>query len=193
MTKPLKTGRPTIAVRPSRIRRDPVRLETDPRVAKKVEARTREREMWGGIAGVTLFAVVLAVAAIGISAATLFKDDPAAAAEEAQFNQCYNGGPNCVIDGGTIHVEGEKIRIAGIDAPQIRGAACEQERSRGIDAAVRLAELLNGGKVTLGASVHQTDGSDARKVLVDGQDVAEPMVDAGLARAPGSSDPSWCA
>jgi micrococcal nuclease len=187
-----KPRRPALALAPSRIRREPVRLERelDP---VKAEAKAREREMWGGVAGVVLFAAALAVLAIGISAATIFRDDPAAAARATRFGQCYNAeGPNCVLDGGTIYLQGKKVAIAGVDAPQIQGARCENERAQGIEAAVRLADLLNGGPVTVSAPFRDEYGRLVRKVRVGGDDVGEAMVDAGVAREYDGAGQPWC-
>jgi micrococcal nuclease len=36
----------------------------------------------------------------------------------AAFSYCqWGGGSNCVVDGDTFWIGGEKVRIAGIDAP----------------------------------------------------------------------------
>jgi endonuclease YncB( thermonuclease family) len=183
---------------PSRIRRDPVRIEnirrveSNPRLEKEAEARARKREVWGGVAGVVAFASALAAVALGIAVATYSKYDPAAAAQDARFVQCYTGGPNCVVDGETVHVGGEKVKIAGLDAPRITDSACDQERSRGIEAAVRLAELLNGGKVTVGDTFRDTYGRDVRKVQVDGQDVGATMISEDVAREYDGEAHDWC-
>ena len=196
MSKHWKPGRKTVALQPavrrSRIRREPVRLEPqlDP---VKAEARAREREMWGGVAGVVLFGVALAVLVVGVSAATIFHEDRAAAARALRFGQCYNAqGPNCVLDGGTIYVQREKVEIAGLEAPQIQDARCDAERSRGIDAAVRLADLLNSGKVSVSAPFRDPHGRAVRKVQVNGEDVAGTMVEAGVAREYDGSPQGWC-
>jgi endonuclease YncB( thermonuclease family) len=181
-------------VRPSRIRREPVRLseeQIDPRKVRKALERSRDREMWGGVAGVLLFSAALAASAVGIAAVTFFKTDPRAEAEEARFGQCYSGGVNCVLDGGTIYVAREKVAIAGITAPAIQSAQCPEERSRGIDAAMRLADLLNSGKVTIGPTFRDELGRDVRKVSVDGKDVGDTLYDEDLAKRVDSSE-KWC-
>ena len=162
---------------------------------RKAEAKAREREVWTGVAGVALFGAAIAALAVGLGVMTSFKLDPKkAAAEEARFVQCYSAdGGNCVSDGDTIAVAGEKFGIAGIEAPKIQGSSCEAERNRGIDAAMRLADLLNGGNVTVSKSFVDQSGRAVRHVLVNGQDVAATMIGAGLAREPGSHDPDWCA
>jgi len=187
VSKPLKLSKPTVELAPgSRIRRDP------PRPEPKVVPDSPEREIVGGVAGMVLFALAIAVIMIGISIATIFHEDPGAAARAARFSQCYDAeGSNCVLDGDTIYVAGQKVDVAGMTAPKIQGAQCDEERSRGIDAAVRLADLLNSGKVTLGDTVRGPDGQLRRKVEVGGNDVAATMIGAGLARDPANSN-GWC-
>ena len=84
--------------------------EIDPRKARALEARARKLEVRYGIIGVLAIAAVLAAVVIGISAATFSKYDPAAAAAAARWGQCYNGDrTHCVLDGGSIYFEGDKV------------------------------------------------------------------------------------
>ena len=191
MSKHWKPSRQSADLRPSRIRREPVRLHREADL-KKAEIYSREREIWAGLAGITLFAVALAALILGLSSATIFHDDPAATARDLQFGQCYDGGPNCVVDGETVYVAGEKVQIAGVSAPAIQGASCSQERDRGIDAAVRLADLLNSGKVSLSGPFRDEYGRNVRKVAVGDEDVAERMIDAGIVRRYDGTKQSWC-
>lgn len=183
-------SKPTVALKPSRIRREPVQLQA----VTKAQPASREHEIAGGVVGILLITAALVTAIVGISAVTLFKDDPGAAAEAVRFSQCYNApGPNCVVDGDTISVAGERLTISGMDVPAIQGAQCDAERELGIDAAVRLAELLNGGRVSIGPTFADDYGQDVRSVMVNGKDVAKPMIEAGLARRPGADKKDWCA
>ncbi len=63
---------------------------------------------------------------------------------------CPASGPrhHCVVDGDTVWWEGEKIRLADIDAPEMHGR-CEAERRRAIAAQLRLVQLLNARPVTI--------------------------------------------
>lgn len=193
-----KIRRKPVAVRPSRIRREPllrepVRVMTDAEL-RKAEARAREREVWGGVAGMALFGIAIMVATVGIGAATYFKLGSSGAAKAPNFGQCYNTDEgNCVVDGGTINFGGDKVRIAGMEAPGIDGAKCDAERTRGISAAVKLVDLLNGGNVTVSRSFRDASGRMVREVLVNGDDVGKTMISAGLAREAGSGEPDWCA
>jgi micrococcal nuclease len=172
----------------SRIRRQPVPVA----VQKAIAPPTPQEEVIGGIAGIILFAIALVVLIVGVSVATIFHDDPGAAARAAQFGQCYNAeGTNCVLDGDTIYVAGQRVDIAGIAVPKIQGAGCPDERGRGIDSAVQLADLLNSGNVTLGAVVREPDGQVRRKVEVRGNDIGLAMIAAGAARDYGDAN-GWC-
>jgi endonuclease YncB( thermonuclease family) len=198
VSKHWNPARQRAAVRPSRIRREPVRLsesaaEIDPRKARALEARARKLEVRYGIIGVLAIAAVLAAVVIGISAATFSKYDPAAAAAAARWGQCYNGDrTQCVLDGDSIYFEGSKVQIAGIAAPRIQGGACDAERSRGIDAATRLAALLNSGTVSVGAPFQDAYGRAVSKVQVGGQDVGQAMIAAEVARQYEGDKYDWC-
>jgi endonuclease YncB( thermonuclease family) len=198
VSKHWKPGRKTILVppgaRPSRIRREPVRLHggSEPPKERKTLLTPQEREMWGGVTGVLLFAAAIAVVIVAIGAVTFFRDDPEAAARAQRFGQCYNGGANCVIDGAAIYVQGVRVEIAGIEAPSIQNAKCDAERTRGIDAAVRLADLLNSGRVSVSAAFRDASGRDVRKITVNDEDVAETLIDAGAARKSDGQGQGWC-
>jgi endonuclease YncB( thermonuclease family) len=196
VSKHWKPAKKTVALggpaRPSRIRRDPVRLVESPSQVTRTAVRTRGQEVWGGVTGVLLMTLALVVVVVGVSIATIVHDDPAADARALQYDQCYDGGRNCVVDGGTIRVAGEKVVIARVDAPEIQGAACPEEREEGIDAATRLASLLNSGTVTLSAPFRDPYGRQVRSVEVKGADVASWMISAGIAHEYGFGH-NWCA
>ena len=113
----------------------------------------------------------------------------------ASFHQCkWGGGTNCVVDGDTIYLEGQKIRIAGIDAPETHDYGCPEELALGDRATDRLQQLLNGGAVTLSSIDRDEDvyGRKLREVAVDGSDVGDTLISEGLARPYGGGRRSWC-
>jgi micrococcal nuclease len=178
--------------RPSRIRREPVQINGNIAVTAKRRANSRERDLYLGIAGVLIFATGIAAGIVALSTFTVSHPDPDADARAAQFGQCYNAqGPNCVVDGGTIYVGGERIEIAGMEAPGIVDAKCEAEHDRGVDAATQLALLLNSGAVSIGAPFRDQAGRTVRKVEVKGRDVALKMISLDLAHEAGSGL-TWC-
>lgn len=158
-----------------------------------MQVASEGREIWGGIAGVVLIAVALAVAILGISIATIFHDDSGAADSAGRFGQCLTEyGPNCVVDGDTIHVGGVTVVIAGIEAPAIEDARCSDERNEGIQAAVRLADLLSSGEVVVSPAFRDEFGREVHKVQVKGDDVAGKMVGEGLVRRYDGLNRGWC-
>lgn len=98
----------------------------------------------------------------------------------------------CVVDGDTVWLDGEKIRLAGIDAPEKDGS-CAAERQLAARAAGRLVELLSAG----GAPSVERQGLDKyRRTLaalsVAGRDVGATLVDEGLARRWQGHKERWC-
>jgi micrococcal nuclease len=118
-----------------------------------------------------------------------------AGAARGRFSLCFmGGGYNCVVDGDTIWLQGRKIRIADIDAPETHGPRCSSEKALGDRATIRLQHLLNGGTVTLRPADRDTDryGRLLRFVLVDGESVGDVLVGEGLARWYAGHRRPWC-
>ena len=101
-----------------------------------------------------------------------------------------------VIDGDTVRLDGgERIRIAGIDAPETRvgQARCAREIQRGKAATAVARALLDGREVTIvrvGRSYQRT----VAHLQLEGRDVASDLVRRGAARTwpRGRSKPDWC-
>lgn len=95
-------------------------------------------------------------------------------------------GPATVIDGDTIEVQGTRIHLYGIDAPET-AQSCETAKGReyrcGREAAQALRARIGGGVVTC----ERRDGGVAGRVTgichVHGEDLSAWMVDQGLALA----------
>ena len=118
-----------------------------------------------------------------------------AAGMRASFSFCHiGGGYNCVVDGDTIWLEGQKIRIADIDTPETHDYRCPSEKALGDRATQRLRKLLNDGSVTLQSIDRDEDryGRKLRIVLVNGTSVGDTLVGEGLARWYGSGRRPWC-
>ena len=109
----------------------------------------------------------------------------------------FCGGPDrytCVIDGDTFWLEGEKIRIADINAPETHPAHCEHEAQLGRAATHRLQALLSEGPFEL-----VRDGPDRgrygrllRIVTRDGQSLGAKLVAEGLAETWTGRRRDWC-
>ena len=111
------------------------------------------------------------------------------------FGFCHvGGGTNCVVDGDTFYLDGQKIRIADIDAPETHDYGCASELERGQRATQRLQEMLNSGGVRLATMDRDTDryGRKLRTVEVNGTGVGDALVSEGLARPYAGGRRPWC-
>ena len=67
-----------------------------------------------------------------------------------RFSRCdFGSRRNCVVDGDTVWLDGEKIRLSDINTPEISDPDCAYEKQLGERATERLIVLLNSGQVTL--------------------------------------------
>jgi len=111
------------------------------------------------------------------------------------FHFCHTGGgTNCVVDGDTIWLQGENIRIADIDAPETHEYRCASEKALGDRATKRLLQLVNSGSITLKSIDRDADvyGRKLRLVFVDGKDVGDTLVNEGFARYYEGGKRPWC-
>jgi endonuclease YncB( thermonuclease family) len=99
-----------------------------------------------------------------------------------------------VVDGDTIWMDGVKIRLADIDAPETHDFRCLAEKERGDQATRRLLALLNSGVIGLTSIDREADryGRRLRIVTVDGVSAGERLVEEGLARPFGAGRRPWC-
>ena len=75
----------------------------------------------------------------GVPSALAAASTPGEQAIRASFGFCHTGGgTNCVVDGDTIWLGGEKIRVADIDAPETHPPKCAEEARLGEAATRRL-------------------------------------------------------
>ncbi|MDP3898996.1 MAG: thermonuclease family protein, partial [Mesorhizobium sp.] len=97
----------------------------------------------------------------------------------------------CVVDGDTFWLDGEKIRIAGIDAPEIKGK-CRSEKTRAAEATRRLRDILSGAAITLERTGKDKYGRTLAHVRVGAGEAGRMLVDEGLARAWTGKKEGWC-
>ena len=154
---------------------------------------------WSELGVTALGGVLLGLAAAMWSGPTV-PSGPAGAAPEmagvtAQFGLCHSGGgTNCVVDGDTFWMGGEKIRVADIDAPETHPSRCAEEARLGDAATARLQALLNAGPVVLEAADRDTDkyGRKLRVVTRGGRSLGAMLVGEGLARQWTGRRQPWC-
>ena len=122
--------------------------------------------------------------------------EPPVTAASSNFGLCHTGGgTNCVVDGDTIWMAGQNIRIADIDTPETHDFSCPEEKALGDRATQRLHQLVNSGTVTL-EPIGDRDvdgyGRKLRLVMVDGTSVGDTLVSEGLARYYEGGKQPWC-
>lgn len=102
----------------------------------------------------------------------------------AQDIETISGAPR-VIDGDTIDVDGQRIRIHGIDAPE-SAQNCARDGVTwlcGQEAGARLRALVRGAQVKCEAIDKDRYGRIVGKCFANGADVGAEMVSEGLALA----------
>ena len=116
------------------------------------------------------------------------------AGQEAGQESAHSSGQAVyVIDGDTFSIDNRRVRIAGIDAPETHPSRCTEEDRLGRAATDRLRSLLSRGTITMSGSGHDQYGRELRNVSVNGNDVGEAMISAGLARSyAGGARQPWC-
>ena len=137
-------------------------------------------EVGGGMARRRPFWRVVAVATILATAAGAERFDPAAIR---------------VIDGDTIELRGQSVRLVGFDTPETWKPGCEYERALGELAANRLAELIGSGAAieVMLRPVRDRYNRGLGRLLVGNRDVGEILTAEGLARPyEGGRRSGWC-
>src|SRR3546814_4624846 len=97
----------------------------------------------------------------------------------ARFGFCHSGGGrDCVVDGHTFWVAGEKHRVADIDTPVTHPARRAEEAALGDAENGWLRDSLKAGAFSIGstACAHDRDGSKLRIVTRDGASGGSSLV-----------------
>ncbi len=97
-----------------------------------------------------------------------------------------------VIDGDTIELAGERIRILDIDTPETFRSQCDAEQQLGELAAARLAALLQGREIRLERQGEDRYGRTLAHVYVDERSVGEILIAEGYAVRYDRRRHDWC-
>ena len=100
----------------------------------------------------------------------------------------------CVVDGDTIWLAGENIRLEGFDTPEPQTYICggEREKALAARASARLIELLNTNLWTVRRSGADRYGRTLATVAIGGRDIGEWLVSERLARWWPDGEEWWC-
>ena len=110
-------------------------------------------------------------------------------AETVAASQIY------VIDGDTIDISGDRIRLVGFDTPETYRSQCTYEKKLGDLATARVRELLAGPALIELVLLPGRDRYDRLlgRLIVNGIDVGDTLIAEGLARAyDGGRRQGWC-
>lgn len=151
--------------------------------------RGRRNLTMRGIVLRTMFTIALAASAASMTLAA-----PNIAA--TMFRKCTGGHRTaCVVDGDTLWIDGTKVRIADIDAPEISEPKCPSELALGNRATERLIELVNQGPFEIRAwPGRDTDryGRALRVLVRNGHSLGDILVSEGLAQTWTGRREHWC-
>lgn len=101
--------------------------------------------------------------------------------------------PAIVIDGDTIRLGAERIRILNIDAPETEGRArCNAERRLAAVATMTLTEIIMGEQLEIERHGKDRFGRTLAYIRVSGADVGEMLIMAHVAVRWGNGRPDWC-
>lgn len=98
---------------------------------------------------------------------------------------------NCVVDGDTFWLDGEKIRIEGIDVPEVKGK-CRHERDLAAKATKRLSTLLSQRSLDIDRNGSDRFGRTLVQVGTGRGEVGGALIREGLAREHAGGRRSWC-
>ncbi len=125
-----------------------------------------------------------------------------AAGPAGKLEMCVPGQPRsdhetCIVDGDTLWLDGENIRLKDFDTPEPTSAICggEAEQALASQASARLLELLNGNAWTIERQGKERNGNGKRTlatIRIGGQDVGDILISEGLARSWPDGDEFWC-
>lgn len=116
-------------------------------------------------------------------------------AQAGAYSRCGVIRQYCVVDGDTLYVGGQKIRVADIDTPEISQPKCASEKALGERATLRLIELVNQGPFEVLAWQGRDEDQYGRKLRVlvrNGRSIGDILVSEGLARTWSGRREPWC-
>lgn len=162
----------------------------------------KKPKLWHGAIAVAILGLLFGIWSLQIGRPGWSRGSIASLAETSQpspirrFGLCHiGGGRNCVVDGDTIWMDGVKIRIADIDAPETHPPRCPYEADLGNKATRRLHQLLNSGPVEakrVGTENSDQYGRKLRILWQNAKSVGAILIAEGLARPWTGGRRPWC-
>ena len=111
-------------------------------------------------------------------------------------NRRNTADKTCLVDGDTLWLQGEKIRLKDFDAPEPQTQICggKAEVALAHQASARLLALLNGNEWTIERFGFDNTRSKRRlaTIKIQGVDVGDTLISEGLARQWPDGNEFWC-
>ena len=201
----LEWGRPSLMARKEdRGTKDDNVVRFDFRNKLRKQHDTRRRKEW--MLGLAAFSIVFAGGMLALnwpmsgltstaSSELAPKLSLVGGSASPRFELCGVTRRTCVVDGDTFWLEGQKIRIADIDTPEISEPKCDSEYQLGMKATYRLRDLLNEGSFEvrpIGNRDEDRFGRKLRVIVRHGQSLGDQLVSEGLARTWTGRREPWC-
>lgn len=127
-------------------------------------------------------------------AALLFLLCPPPAAASGRIAACSGSfRTTCVVDGDTLWWRGEKIRLLGIDTPELEHPACPGPASGSTAARERLIDLINAAtQIEVVRDGRDRYGRTLAHLVGDGVDLGTVLLNEGFARVYVPGEQPWC-
>lgn len=134
------------------------------------------------------------------AAALLAQGVPPVIAQQPLLDMCENR-PNtpdktCLVDGDTLWLHGEYIRLKDFDTPESQTAICggQSEVALAHQASARMLELLNNHDWTIEYFGYDSTESHRRlaTIRIDGRDVGDILISEHFARQWPDGREWWC-
>ena len=104
-----------------------------------------------------------------------------------------------VVDGDTLRIGDDAIRLHGVDAPETHRPGCLDELILGLEASSFVAVVANSATSVAVSPVENSPdryGRVVARVAINGRDLGEMLIEAHLAKPwdydGGEKKPRWC-
>ena len=123
-----------------------------------------------------------------------------ALAENPHLEMCGNQrntpDKTCLVDGDTLWLDGENIRLKDFDTPEPQSSICggDAEKALAHQASARMLELLNDNEWTIERFGLDSTRSKRRlaTIRIGGRDVGDILIEERLARRWPDGEEWWC-
>ena len=126
--------------------------------------------------------------------AQVSSSDASAGERRVSFKMCGRDRHTCVVDGDTIWLDGQNLRLQSYDTPEPYNDICggQTEVALAHRASARLLELLNANAFTVHTAGKDRYGRTLATIRIAGRDVGDILIEEGLARRWPDGREWWC-